>query len=473
MRGRTAFAVLMEQGLGKTKVVLDDAARLFPEKIDGLLIVAPNGVHTNWVRVEIPKHLSVPYISFEHRSLKSKTKRYEKEARAITDRNRDGWSPGKKLRVFAVNVDALSSSGGATALARKFLDSGRMMMIVDESTRIKNPGASRTKRAVALGRWAVCRRILTGTPVTQSPFDLYSQFLFLGPELLGFSSFYSFKHFYGTWKKRLSVAGDGRKWEYEELLSYCNLDALRRSVAPHSFRRTKAECLDLPKKIRKIVYVDLSPEQARLYAAMENEGIAEFEDFTSLAPLQITRLLRCQQILGGRLPGEEGAVRLPGENPRMRVLLDVVEDHPGKMIVWARFREEIAEISAELSQLGGVVGLHGGVAGHDRAESVERFQTDPKVRFLVGQQASGIGVTLTAAETVVYYSNDFSYEHRYQSEDRCHRIGLNHPVVYIDLVARDTVDEKIQSVHARALETAREIVDHEEMRRKSSDNPNL
>ena len=446
----------MEQGLGKSKIILDTAEILFNErKINALLIVAPNGVHVNWVKHEIPYHLDVPYFVLEYQSREQYHKHFQEQvAKFFNDRER-------RLNVLVINTEAFSTPTKAVELSRACLAHYRTLMVIDESSRIKTPSAARTKRLIALGRHAVYRRILTGTPVTQSPFDFYSQFYFLDPRILGFNSYYAFKHRYGVFEKKMSFHQD-RNWTYENLVRYVNLTELTAKIEPFSFRRTKEECLDLPAKIYKVIYVDLSPLQQRLIKEVSELGILEFESFEEFTPLQITRLLRAQQILGGFLPTGE----LP-ENPRLEKLLEVIDDHPGKTIVWCRFKAEINAVSARLRQAYGtaaVVEFHGAISSEQKTENAIQFQKNPAVRFLVGQQRSGIGVDLFAAETVIYYSNTFSYEERYQSEDRCHRIGLNHPVVYIDLVARNSVDEKIQRVLSRSARMATKLLDEKRMK---------
>jgi superfamily II DNA or RNA helicase len=202
-----------------------------------------------------------------------------------------------------------------------------------------------------------------------------------------------------------------------------------------------------------------------------DEGIIEFTDFESLNPLQITRLLRAQQIIGGYLPTvtdpenkDPAWSPIPGPNPKLDLLMDLIEDYPGKMVIWARFKAEIAEIVFRLwdkFERKSVAELHGGVPKNERPDLLKQFQEDQTTRFLVGQQQSGIGIDLFAAETVFYYSNTFSYEQRYQTEDRCHRIGLKHPVLYIDLIAEDTVDEKIVEVLKRSTKMAYNMLDKE------------
>jgi len=454
---RKGFAILLEQGLGKTKVCLDTAELLFKaHRIEAMLVVAPNGVHFNWSRNQVPLHLDCPYLMVEYSAGKVKTNRFEDQTYALLAPT----LKQRRLRLLIINVEAYSSPGAAADLSLKLLDKFPTLMVVDESTRIKTPRAQRTKRIIALGRHAKFKRILTGTPVTQSPFDVYSQFQFLDPTLLSFYSYTAFKHNYGRWEKKFTRKGE-KSWEYEELISYIHLDDLRQRLAPHYYRREKAECLDLPAKVYKVMGVDLSPQQRRLYQRVLADGVLEFDDFRLLTPLQITRLLRCQQITGGFLPTEEpGTVKPLPENPKLDLLLELIEDHPGKTIIWARFRAEIMAIVSKLKETYGhdlVVEYHGGVPSNKRPEMIKRFQ-EGGARFLVGQQASGVGIDLYAAETVFYFSNDFSYEHRYQSEDRCHRVGLKHPVLYIDLIANDTVDERVRWVHERARKSAEAVL---------------
>jgi len=453
------FAILMEQGLGKSKVAIDTAEILFKKKrISGMLVVAPNGVHTNWAIDEITTHLDARYVVNEYSASRKDTKK----SKTSIDRlfRFDG------LKVLCMNVESLSTSGYAFDLSKRFLEKFPSLMVVDESSRIKTPSASRTKRVITLGRRAEYRRICTGTPVTQSPFDLYSQFAFLDPMILGFFSFYAFKHHYGIWEKKIMQKAD-KKWDYENLVKYVNLDHLSNKIRDHSYRRTKKECLDLPDKIRKKIYVEMTAVQKNLLKEMTDEGLLRFSGFEELTPLQITRLLRCQQIVGGFLPSYSGpgerdegkVVELP-ENPKMNVLAELIADHPGKMVIWARFKPEIHRIVDMLKMTFGhetVVEIHGDVK--DKHANADAFQKKRNVRFVVGQQQSGIGLNLFEAETVVYYSNPFSYEQRYQSEDRCHRIGLKHPVLYIDLVARDTVDERVIDVLLKAEKIADAILD--------------
>ena len=456
---RNAFGIFFEQGLGKTKSVIDTSAHLFYEKgdIDALFILAPNGVHTNWLMREVPAHLSdlIDYDALEYVSTKTGTKKFKA-----------GWSnliQSKDMAILAMNVEALSSSKKAFDHAQEFLSKRKCMLALDESSRIKTPSSTRTKRVIKLGKLAPYRRPMSGTPVTQSPLDLFTQFNFMDPSFLGFKSFYTFKHNYAQWEKKVGKQG-AKKWNYETLVKYVRLDDLKRRIAPHCIRRTKEECLDLPRKIYQTVMLDLSPAQKSFYSRLKEHDILEFEDFEILTSNHLTKLMRLQQVTGGFIPTddpERASIPIPGPNPKLTYLLEATEDeYQGKAIIWARFKYEINMIRKALQAQYGrkaVVELHGDISVADRQANIDRFQDDPSCRFVIGQQQCGIGYTMHAAETVFYYSNSFSYEQRYQSEDRAHRIGLTHPVVYVDLMMRETVDARVKYVLNKTCKVAADI----------------
>lgn len=487
-RDLPVYAILAEQGTGKSKIVIDTAAWLFGKgDIRALFVIAPNGVHTNWVVNEIPTHLP-DHIPYRMAQWVAAPKKVEKEAlEALWDAD-DTLS----LRILSMNIEALSTPRG-TAYARKFLNAFPSMMVIDEASKIKTPGAKRTRSTIALGKHAPYRRILTGTLITQSPLDAYAPFKFLDPDILGHSSFVTFKSHFAEWEQHMNYK-TGKT--YKTVTGYRNLDELQQKIQSHSFRILKADCLDLPEKVYERRYVELTPTQKRLYKAMSEQLRAEFEGGEIKASIALTKLLRLQQIVGGFAPVEDPYT--PGQaewierdlvdakihaiddkNPRIEVMLDAIEESLGKVIIWARFRAELEAIEKKLTEVygeGSVAAYHGGVKKGDREDGVARFQgrraiIDPKThmrvgweevppekqaRFFVGQQHSaGYGLTLTAANTVIYYSNDFSLEARLQSEDRAHRIGQTSHVTYIDLEARNTIDSRIIA----ALRTKKNIAD--------------
>lgn len=436
-RDKESFALLMEQGTGKTKVVLDNAAYLYGKgKITALVVIAPNGVHRNWLSKEMPDHMPewCPTKSVYYHSGMTK-----KETEAFDE----VLAETEMLKVFSFNVEAFVSDK-ATNFMKRVLLSNEVMLVVDESSRIKRPGAKRTKIITKFSNMAKYRRIMTGTPVTKGPEDIYSQFKFLDHQILGYDSFYSFR-------ARYCIMGG---FENKQIVSYQNIDELTRNIEGHSFRVLKKDCLDLPEKIYQRHPVDLSQKQRKLYNQLRKDFIAELEGEQIDAPEAITRLLRLQQIVCGWFPMEEEVKPIDEKNPRLQALLDILSDIECKVIIWARFKADLRVIERALGEL--AVAYHGDVSNDQRAIAVERFQNDPKIRYFIGQpQSGGIGLTLTAAECAIYYSNSFDLETRLQSEDRCHRIGTKNNVTYIDLESPKTIDTKI----IKALRSKKSLAD--------------
>ena len=453
------YALLCEPGTGKTKIILDTACYLFAKKkITTLVVFSVNGVHRNWIDNEIPVHVPewCKIVTYCHSAnlTKSKIKKFE------TALNTTG-----KLRIFAFNFESVTTKKGL-ALAAQAINSGPCLLVVDESTRIKNPDAIRSKEIVKLGRAAAYRRILTGTPVTKGPEDLYGQFSFLDKQILGYDTFTSFKNQYCEFTKVLINEN-----EFKKITGYRNLDKMVKKIEPYSFRVLKFECLDLPAKIYKRWPVELSSEQRRVYYELRKNFMAELKGTTLTAELAMTRILRLQQIVCGWFPQDtNGDIRqdyknwsldptpIDDSNLRLKAMDDILEevkDLPGKTIIWARFRADLKLIQHHLGAT--AVPYHGGVSNDGRALAIKRFQGDDSVRYFIGnQQSAGIGLTLTAASSVIYYSNTFDLELRLQSEDRSHRIGTNfHSVLYYDIEAVRTVDGKI----IKALRAKKNLAD--------------
>lgn len=462
-REAIAYALLMGMGTGKTKISIDTGAWNYGQGlIDCIVVLAPNGVHRNWIDREVPAHMPA-WTNYRAATWASYMKKKEQ---AAVDRLFDPEFKG--LRVIAFNIEAFkdSTTCKAAVLVRKLCNCFNVMMIVDESSKIKTPSAKRTKAIITLGKQAVLRRILTGTPVTNGPLDIFAQFKFLGEDILGFTNYYSFKHYFAEWEKETNYRTGH---QYEVLTGYRNLKELQDIVDAHGVRVTKEECLDLPEKIYQTRYVEMTPAQRKLYNDIIQRSMMEFDNGEEMTVSNVlSKLLRLQQVLGGFVPREEFGEALPIENTnvRMNALMDVMEEADGKVIIWARFVPEIRMIAEMLKKEYGkkkVVCYYGEVKKEAREEAQILFQgvrpildddgqvidkepvpEDEQARFFVGQPHSGgYGLTLHAATTVVYYSNDFSLEARLQSEDRAHRIGQHHPVNYVDLECLGTVDSKI------------------------------
>ena len=446
-RDHEACGLFLEMGLGKSKIVLDSAAWAYlAGDLDALLIVAPKGVYTTWAKTQIPLHLpdSVPRDVFIWDSAKAKNKSFRAAAKALFE----GQS---RLRIVIMNIEALNSDG-AFKFASYLLKKLRTMMVVDESTTIKNPKAKWTKRAIRLGSLARYKRILTGTPITNSPLDIYSQFEFLGPDLLGFKSFYAFRNRYAIVQKR-----HVNTHSFDEIVGYQRLDELRDRIKKGAILIRKEECLDLPEKIYVDPrHVELSPAQKKLYSQLKQESYAEIVEEGELkgtitADMVLTRLLRLHQVVCGFVTTDENYVPTeldPWGGPRMTELMKLTEELDGKTIIWANYVYNIRTIEDALKKSYGpnsTSSFYGATPQDERDRIVEEFQ-DPfsELRFFVGQpRTGGFGLTLTAASNVVYFSNNYSLELRLQSEDRAHRMGQSKNVTYVDLVAPGTVDEVI------------------------------
>jgi SNF2 family DNA or RNA helicase len=459
MQGRVGFALLMEQGTGKTWTLLADAERNYAAGIiDAVLVFAPKGVHTNWVRREIPAHLGVDAITRVWRAGMGKRERAKLDD-LLRPREVGEVPP---LRVLAMNFDALMSKD-AMAFARSFLRATNAMAIVDESGRIKNPNAERTQRLMLLRDLAKLRRIATGTPVTNAPMDVFSQMEFLEEGLLGTTSYRAFVAEYAELMDKdhpmfKRMIEENPRIARAQIVAknpdgsprWRNLDKLQGLLLPHSYRVLKRDCLDLPDKIYKTVYFELAPAQRAAYELMKEDLRIKLEDGTLEPVAALAALVKLQQITSGFVIKPEGGVLYVDEkNPRLDALVDALEDVDGAVLVWARFKEEITAAAAALRKAGRrVVEYHGAVSAKDREAAVDAIQSGAADAFVGNAQAGGIGLTLTRAENTVYFSNDWNLGTRLQSEDRNHRIGTRNNVVYIDLVASDTIDESI----ARALQ---------------------
>jgi SNF2 family DNA or RNA helicase len=447
------YAYFMEMGTGKSKVLIDNIAILYDKgKINGVLIVAPKGVYKNWYSSEIPTHLAshVQYKSVLWTASISKTKQEELNSLFKSDFN---------LHVLVMNVEAFSTKKGLQ-FALKFLNSHKTLMAVDESTTIKTPSAKRTKSILALSKSAVYRRILTGSPITKSPLDLYTQCGFLNDELLGFSSYYAFRSRYAHMIERNF---GGRRVQIVK--NYQRLDELSKLIEPFSYRVLKEDCLDLPDKIYIRREIELTDEQLKLYTTMKQMALATLNGKLLTAPNVLTQLMRLHQITCGHFKSDDGKIQ-ELKNNRLEELMSILEETEGKAIIWANYIYDIERISAAIKKEYGddsVVEYYGAIHTDERQKNIERFQ-DPlsTFRFFIGNpQTGGYGITLTAANTVIYYSNGYDLEKRLQSEDRAHRIGQKKSVTYIDLIAEKTIDEKIVKALRKKIDIASQIMGEE------------
>ena len=447
------FAYFMEMGTGKSKVLIDNIAILYDKGyIDGALIVAPKGVYKNWLNSEIPNHLP-DHIDKEVVLWNTSTS--EKNIKELSK----VFKPEVKLHILLMNVEAFSTARGLE-FAHKFVNSHKTLMAIDESTTIKNPKAIRTKSIVKVGMNAKYKRILTGSPITKSPLDLYMQCYFLDPDLLGFDSYFAFRSRYA---QMVSRNFGGR--QVQIIASYRRLDELSSKVEPFSHRVLKEDCLDLPPKVYTKRIVELTPEQNKMYVTMKKLALAELNGKISTAPHVLTQIMRLHQITCGHFKSDDGTIQTI-KNNRIDQLMEVLEEMEGKAVIWAHYRYDIKNIVETVSKKYGensVVTYYGDTSTDDRQKAIKKIQ-DPKspVRFIVGTpQTGGYGITLTGASTMIYYSNGYDLEKRQQSEARIDRIGQEKPMTYIDIIAEGTVDDKIVQSLRKKVNIATEIMGEE------------
>ena len=447
-----SYALFMEMGTGKSKVLVDNIAMLYDRgAIKGALIVAPKGVYKNWDQIEFPVHMPehVEYTKVLWEPNLTKKKQFELDT--LFDDKGD-------LKILIMNVEALSTEKGLD-FAHRFLNMlcGRALIGIDESTTIKNPTAKRTKNILKLRNLAKYRRILTGSPVTKSPLDLYSQCEFLDPFHLGHSSYYSFRARYAHMLERNF---GGRRVQI--VGSYRRLDELSEKLEKFSYRVLKEECLDLPPKTYMRRTVELTSEQNKVYAQMKQMALAMLDDKVMSTVNVMTQLMRLHQVTCGHFKADDGTITQL-DNNRVKALLELLEETDGKVIIWANYREDIKNITDSLKKVYGddsTVEYWGEVDSTLRQENIAQFQQKHgPTRYFVGNaQTGGYGITLTAANTVVYYSNNYDLEKRLQSEDRAHRIGQTGSVTYVDLIAEGTIDEKIVKSLRSKINIANEIM---------------
>jgi len=449
---RKEFAFFLEMGLGKSKVLLDNAAVLFEAgKINALLIITPKGNLRNWDKNEIPKHLPDRIDKKVVVWQPNHTKKWQQEySELVLEEHSD------RLEILTMNVEAFSTEKGLK-FARAFVLNHETMIAVDESTLIKNPQAKRTKSLLGLSREAPYKRILTGFPVTKTPLDLYAQCAFLNPLLLGFKSYYAFKARYAITRMRRMGHNS-----FQEVVGYHRMDELQGMLKEFSARWTKDKCLDLPEKVYMQRSIELSDEQKKAYTQMKKEALMVLADEVYTTQTVLTQLMRLQQIVAGSLRSPSGEVQVL-KNNRIGETLNVLEEISGKAVIFAVFQTDIEQLVKKIAEVYGddsVASYYGKTPQRDREDILDNFQDpDHPLRFFVSNpHTGGRGLTLTAASHMIFFSNSYDLELRIQAEDRIHRIGQDKSCTYIDLVCENTVDEKILEALKKKISISNEVL---------------
>jgi SNF2 family DNA or RNA helicase len=450
---KEVFAYFMEMGTGKSKVLIDNIAMLYDKgKINGALIVAPKGVYQNWFNGEIPTHLP---DHIDKKMVLWRALINQKQQLQLSTL----FESGEDLHILIMNVESLSTKKGID-FAAKFIRTHSTLMAIDESTTIKNPDAKRTKAIVSLGLNAKYRRILTGSPVTKSPLDLYKQCEFLSPWLLDHSSYYTFRTRYAV----MRTANFGGR-SVQLVVGYKNLGELSKKLEPFSYRCLKEDCLDLPEYTYTKRIIQLTPEQKKIYSTMKQIALAQLDGKLMTTATALVQLMRLHQITCGHFTADDGTIK-EIKNERITALLEILEEVENKAVIWAHYRYDIASIiKAVESKFGkdSYVTYYGDTSSDDRQKAIEEIQNpDSKVRFIIGTpQTGGYGITLTGANTMIYYSNGYDLEKRIQSEARINRAGQTRKMTYIDIQCEDTVDEKIVKALVKKMNIANEIMNED------------
>lgn len=428
--------ILFDMGLGKTKVTLDTAAMLaYSNKIDSLIVFAPKGVYANWEKIELPKHMS-PSVQYKVVLWKGlRTKKNVNELLPIMKHE------ANILHIFIINYDAVITEKGKYTLEAFIKGHDNTMIVCDESTKIKNFKAKRTIELCKLAAKCTCRRILTGSPITKNPLDIFSQAKFLSPDYFG-NNYYSFRNRYAILEDVTTFGGAS----FKKVAGFKNLNELSDKLETFTHRIMKEECLDLPDKTYMTRTFELSKEQRALYDEMKSTMMIDLGDDMVSTTIVLTKLLRLRQICSGYAPTDSGDL-LEIPNSRLETLIDCIEEINGKVIIWAYFIPDILHIEKALKETYGeasTVTYYGATSLEDRTANINNFETNPECRFFIANpKVGGMGITLNAANYSIFYNSDYNYEDRRQAEDRNYRIGQNTNVTYIDIIAQDTIEQDI------------------------------
>lgn len=454
-RDEKNWAIIAEMGTGKSWVAINTFGWLFQRQlIDAVVYIAKAGEYLNFSQYEIPNHLP-DHVRREVHEYSSATR--SRDARAMRSLMRVDPS---RLPILVINAEAVLKGGG-DVLDDLYRAHRRVMIIVDESTLIKNWESKRSQKIYTYCHRSVYRRIMTGTLITRSPpQDVYGQYLAFGKNVFGFTSYYAFRNYYCEMEllylgqRAVKVVG-----------GYRNLEELSSNIMRTASQVLKEDCLDLPPKVYTQRVVPLSPELRKKYETLKQQALLQLEGREDIEVVSVlAQITKLHQLVCGQIKyGENDYESVP--NDRLPALVDVVEDYGKKTIVWATYRQTLRDVASTLRKKFGersVVEYHGEVPVKDRRNSLLRFRgwapivengvrvgtetcppKDQAQFFVAHPQSAGYGISLTEAELVVYYSNGYNLEHRLQSEDRCHRIGQTKSVTYVDLISPDTVDDRI------------------------------
>jgi SNF2 family DNA or RNA helicase len=433
---RKSFGLFWEMGTGKTLVLIEQAKQLFHNQyIKGIVVIAPSEVYLNWLK-QIKEH--APGFSVVAWSSKSISKS-EKNIEWLINQAPHG------LKVLVINVEALGrDKPPALFQALYFIKAmGKILLTVDESSCIKNPKAKSVKNVMSLSRYCQYRRALNGTPGVEKPFDVWQQLEFLSPGCTGYNHF-MFTKTYGVWQRQYFGPRS-----FDKCVGYRNIDQIKHLLEKHGQFIKKEDCVDLPPKLYETYEFDLPPPVMSAYNEVKRRRIIEVSDKLLTFESAMTLAIQLHNIATGFIRHDDKMVEWV-TRARANALLSLLEGIEGKAVIFCNSRPGLIKLAEEVGSVYGPKSyrlVYGDVDIGERVNYIDEFQNDPNVRFFIAnQQTAGRGVTLTAASYVIYFRNGYSLEERLQSEDRTHRIGQNKSVTIIDIIARNTIDERIVSL---------------------------
>jgi SNF2 family DNA or RNA helicase len=433
---RKAFAYFLEQGTGKSKIIVDEIVNSIERnRIDCAIIIAPNNVHVNW-KSELIKHGPLNYERWDiyiYRSTDSEDKRDKALAHLLGDRNQN------RVPIFLINIEALSTIKGTDFIQKILRQKRYTYLAIDESHKIKSPSAKRTKAAIQLGKFAAFRRIATGTEAEEGLEDLFSQFKFLDPNIIGINSFTAFRGMF-------CIMGG---FENREVKGYQNEQILAQRIRNFAYQKRKKDCLDLPEKVYRTHEISMTKQQFEIYHQLEEELLYELSSGAIVdAQLAITKVMRLQQVLCGHLNASDNESRSKPQiipSYRNEYIAELVEEASGKVIIFCRFIADVGIICNALANSNiKSVGISGEVNSNDRMGEIAKWRDNKDIKVLAITVATGgTGLTLNEANTTIFFSNSWSATDRLQAEDRNHRIGQNDKVTYHDIIVPGAIDDRL------------------------------
>jgi SNF2 family DNA or RNA helicase len=422
-------ALFWEMGSGKTKTILDVVGN---GPCDGIMVLAPNGLHLNWDAIEVEKHLPCnDYVIYCWRG-KPTTQKAKRELLAFNE------STAEK-KIWLMNVEAIRNKSGLGYAVDFMKSREHTELIIDESTCIKNHKAAQSKAAMILGKMATRRWILNGTPITQGPLDLWSQCQFLSKGCLPYSTWTGFKNMFAIEEIRTM-----QNRMFKQIIGYQNLERLKEDIKPFSSRILKEDCMDLPEKTFMQRAVELTAEQRKIYSEVKDLCLSELDNGSIVSvTIALAKIVKLHQILCGFVI-DDGGTTTDIPNNRLAAVAQIAETTK-PLVIFCAYRRNIDQVADMLRKEYGdssVVEYHGGTNTQDRQDAVRKFQNG-EADFFLGTSAAAKGLTLHRAHTMVYYANTYSLEARLQSQDRIHRHGQKNECTYIDLVVPDSLDQMI------------------------------